>query len=91
MASCNDKQIGGTHYKSSGVYQHWDVVIALGWDYLIGCATKYLWRLGKKGDRVKAIEDARKAVHYIEKWIEWQESKLPVEECGPTRGYVKQE
>lgn len=65
--NANDKQVGGDHYKGNGELQHWDVVIALNWDYLLGAATKYLWRLGRKGDDDKAIEDIGKAIHYLEK------------------------
>lgn len=78
--SANDKQVGGTHYKVEGEYQHWDVVIRMKWDYLIGNATKYLWRLGKKGGKAKAIEDAKKAIHYIEKKIEVMEAELKDEQ-----------
>ena len=48
--NANSRQVGGAHYKNDTVPDHWDVVIALNWDYLIGNATKYLWRLGRKGD-----------------------------------------
>lgn len=65
--SVNDKQVGGRHYKDNGDFQHWDVVTALNWDYLVGAATKYLWRLGRKGDTAKSIEDIDKAIHYLEK------------------------
>jgi hypothetical protein len=65
--SANDRQVGGDHYKQENTPQHWDVVIALNWDYLTGAATKYLWRLGRKGDEAKAIEDITKAIHYLEK------------------------
>ena len=65
--SVNEKQIGGNHYKGNGEFQHWDVVTALNWDYLLGAATKYLWRLGRKGDLKKSIEDIDKAIHYLEK------------------------
>ena len=100
--SANDKQVGGSHYKGNGDLQHWDVVIALNWDYLLGAATKYLWRLGRKGDADKAIEDIGKAIHYLEKkrevMIAQREASRPVvatiedsddwAEAGP--GYVNQ-
>tara|TARA_R110001592_G_scaffold65137_2_gene200027 strand:- start:53 stop:409 length:357 start_codon:yes stop_codon:yes gene_type:complete len=55
--------------------QHWDVVPQMGWDYHIGCATKYIWRAGKKksagmDDKAKEIQDLEKAVVYINKKIE---------------------
>lgn len=87
MASSDEKQVGGAHYKGAGDYQHWNVVHALGWDYLIGSATKYLWRLGKKGDARKALEDLEKAIHYLEKKRERLAEEL---EGEPTRSYVDQ-
>ena len=66
--TANDKQVGGTHYATDNVPQHWDIVIAMGWDYLVGNATKYIWRLGKKNTSVAGqIEDIDKAIHYLEK------------------------
>lgn len=56
---------GGKHYKDvPPEMQHWNVVAALGWDYYVGSATKYLWRLGKKDDPVKELE---KAIHFLQK------------------------
>ena len=63
MTSVNEKQVGGSHYKSA--YQHWDLVIKHNLHYLLGCASKYITR--RKSNR---IEDLEKAVHYIEKAIE---------------------
>jgi hypothetical protein len=84
----NDMQVGGSHYKQEGTPQHWDVVIALNWDYLTGAATKYLWRLGRKGDENKAIEDIGKAIHFLEKKREVMIAER--ERGGPTPGYVNQ-
>lgn len=59
------KQRGGAHYKDvPPELQHWNVVAALDWDYYIGSATKYLWRLGKKDDPVVELG---KAIHFLEK------------------------
>lgn len=58
--SANDRQVGGTHYKSD--YQHWDFVHDTGLDYYEGCATKYITR--RKGNR---LEDLKKALHFLEK------------------------
>src|SRR3974377_1857996 len=62
--SVNQKQIGGTHYKSK--YEHWDLVIFCSMGYLEGCSTKYVtrWR------RAKGIQDLQKAQHYLEKLID---------------------
>jgi hypothetical protein len=66
--SANDKQVGGAHYKAE--IQHWDIVKEREWCYLVGNATKYLWRLGRKGGPDKKIEDVQKAIHYLEKKLE---------------------
>lgn len=64
----DDYQIGGEHYRNKNIPAHWDVVYALGWDYLTGCATKYLWRLGKKyPSRTGQLQDLDKAIHYLMK------------------------
>ena len=65
--SANERQVGGTHYKNKKAPDHWDMVEILGWDYLLGAATKYLWRLGKKGGPENAVEDIDKAIHYLQK------------------------
>lgn len=76
--SANDKQIGGSHYRTESSIQHWDVVYEVfGGDYLVGNATKYLARLGKKGDIQKSIEDLDKAVHYLQKKREMLLKQLP--------------
>jgi hypothetical protein len=88
--SANDKQVGGSHYKQEGTPQHWDVVVALNWDYLVGAATKYLWRLGRKGDAHKAIEDLDKAIHFLQKKREVMASQLQLAAL-PRRGTDEQE
>lgn len=74
--TANEKQIGGTHYKSS--LQHWDLALMhSGTAYHINCATKYLSRYKKKGF---ALQDLEKALHYTEKVIE--------AELGLASGYI---
>ena len=63
-----------SHYNKSKM-QHWDVVEDWGLDYLIGCATKYLSRAGKKSsahldDSDKEIQDLEKSIVYIKKRID---------------------
>ena len=73
----NEQQVGGNHYKSAedkGLPQHWDVAIGMGWSYCIGAATKYIWRLDKKGGPDKAIQDLKKAIHYLTKELEVREA-----------------
>lgn len=66
----NDKQSGGTHYKTMGV-QPWDVVDTWSYEQRVGyyraSALKYLMRMGTKD---AAIGEAQKAAHYVEKLIE---------------------
>lgn len=84
--SADNKQVGGNHYKVEGELQHWNVVAAMGWDYFVGNATKYLWRLGKKGGPEKALEDIEKAIHYLEKKREIM--KLQLAQGVPEPGRV---
>ena len=64
------RQEGGDHYLNMSV-QPWDVVDC--WSdkeriaYYRGNALKYLMRLGAKGP---AVEDASKALHYVERMVE---------------------
>lgn len=69
MSTADSRQPGGSHYKDNPTpeLQHWNVVAAMGWDYYIGQATRYLWRLGKKDDPVLELE---KSIHYLEKKLE---------------------
>lgn len=72
--SINDMQVGGAHYKTS--FQHWDWVRKMRLGYLEGCATKYVVRWRKKG----GFEDLKKALHYLNKLIEYDEARqLPYE------------
>ena len=92
--STNSTQVGGSHYKGQE-FEHWDVAIAMRWDYLTGNATKYLWRLGKKGGPEKAIEDISKAIHYLEKKREVMQAELTaqpsIDEIDEMTGYVDQD
>ena len=64
--SANERQVGGTHYRSQA--QHWDYMAETGWGegYFKGVITKYLARWRKKNGK----EDLEKALHYTEKLIE---------------------
>lgn len=73
--SANDYQVGGDHYRKP--VQAWDAMEA--WlpqaefaGFLRATAIKYLARAGSKGE---AIEDYRKARHYLEKLIETLEGE----------------
>lgn len=70
--SANERQVGGTHYKSMPI-QPWDVMeTVLTRDEFIGFLKgnyiKYSMRAGHKGD---ASEDAYKALHYKQKLEEF--------------------
>ena len=65
--SVNDHQVGGSHYKNVTGKQHWDIMAdAVGPGYIMGCATKYLFRWRDKN----GIQDLLKAQHYLEKLID---------------------
>jgi len=90
MSKANEKQVGGTHYKNNVLPDHWDVVRLLNWDYFLGNATKYLWRLGKKDKSPEGqLQDLEKAIHYLEKKREIMKAEL--EQAGPTSAYVNQD
>lgn len=65
LASANDRQVGGNHYKKH-VMDHWDTVVLFELDYFQGNIWKYLWRWRDKAGLV----DLEKALHYLQKYIE---------------------
>jgi len=68
--STNSKQFGGTHYKEMAI-EPWDFISANQIGYLDGTAIKYLARWKSKN----GIEDLKKAIHFIEKLIEVEQSR----------------
>ena len=65
-------QIGGKHYEDMGEYEPWKVMEKWGTKeeflgYLKLTALKYIARAGKKGD---ALEDMKKAKHFLDKFIQ---------------------
>ena len=81
------KQVGGSHY-SETQYQHWDMVIDTDMHYLLGCATKYLYR--NKSNRYEDLEKAKSFVlkanncgvkgvhqHDIYALYDWLDESLP--------------
>ena len=70
VRTANAKQVGGDHYKKMGI-QTWDVVDTWHIDqrigYYRGNALKYVMRIGAKDEE---IQEAGKAIHYLEKLIE---------------------
>jgi len=67
--SANEKQVDGTHYKST--IECWDYILANNIGYLEGTAIKYLTRWRKKG----GLNDIKKAIHFLEKLVETEEAK----------------
>jgi len=63
MNNPNDYQIGGNHYRRSGL-QHWDIMAMLHADYFTGCASKYITRLMDKDDPLTNLKKAR---HFLAK------------------------
>jgi hypothetical protein len=85
LMAANDYQVGGTHYQQKpGVPQHWDLSIMYQWDGFQHCITKYIMRWKTKyHDRQKKLEDLKKALHMLEKYIENYESFLPEDPVFP--------
>jgi succinate dehydrogenase/fumarate reductase cytochrome b subunit len=57
-----------THYGGDTVYEVIKVIEAWKLGFHLGNAVKYIARAGKK-DKAKVIEDLRKAIWYIERFI----------------------
>ena len=53
------------HYNNNKI-EHWDYVEDIGYGYLLGCATKYVFRNRHKGSKIK---DLNKVVSYCKKFI----------------------
>ena len=68
--AANDKQVGGSHYKTK--IEPWDAITDWGLGYLDGSAVKYLSRWHKKG----GVQDLEKAVHFLQKLIEVENERL---------------
>ena len=74
----NEIQVGGDHYKTHGIPQHWDIAAMHSFDYFQGQITKYLMRWKTKHDTPeKKLEDLKKARHFLDKYIEEYEKFLP--------------
>ena len=63
-------QVGGDHYRQTSI-SPWNIIDDWQLDFYRGNALKYLLRAGRKGD---AVEDLKKAAHYIEKCIEREQA-----------------
>lgn len=75
MASANDLQVGGDHYKGQKILiEPWDYCMANQLDPMQFGIIKYTTRWPDKG----GIQDLRKVQHYLQKYIEALENGLPV-------------
>ncbi len=68
--SALDIQEGGSHYKDKAI-QPVEYCMANGIPFMEGSAIKYLTRWRDKG----GIQDLKKARHFIDMLIEWEEKK----------------
>lgn len=88
MSMANNRQVAGTHYVNMDV-QPWEAMEA--WmspaefaGALRGAVIKYIARAGSKGP---ALQDYRKAEHYLQKLIEFEmrrEMKVSAESATAT-------
>lgn len=86
--SANDTQVGGQHYSKHGDIQHWDMVAHFGLDYFQGQITKYVMRWRDKN----GLQDLKKAAHFLQKYIELNDSKKAlVEHLAPIVDIAKVE
>lgn len=69
MSDVNEKQVGGTHYKTA--IQPWDYIAANSIGYFEGNVIKYVSRWRQKN----GVEDLKKAVHYLQKLIDLETQK----------------
>ena len=65
--SALDKQIGGNHYRASGI-QPVQYIEANGLEFLEGCVIKRVTRHGRTGG--KGPEDIEKAIHELQLLLE---------------------
>lgn len=84
MAKANDTQVGGSHYKTDGKPEHWDLVAMYNWDYFQGQVTKYLmrWKVKHKTPRER-LQDLEKALHFLEKYVEVERLRLKTNALEP--------
>lgn len=58
-----------SHYNKNKI-EHWDYVCDLQYDYLLGCASKYVFRNKFKGSKQKDLD---KVIEYTNKYVEQHE------------------
>ena len=65
-------KISPTHYRR-GAIEVWDFIIDQELDYLEGNIVKYICRAGYKDSK---IEDLKKAIHYLQNELHYEENIL---------------
>ena len=87
--SANDRQVGGSHYKTGGE-EHWDRAWRLNYDPFQYIITKWVERHREKG----GLQDLEKARHALDKYIEViqeEEDAAVGIKAGATKAYVNQD
>jgi hypothetical protein len=69
MATTTDPN--GPGYYKRGSTDVWDFIREQGLNFHLGNAIKYICRAGYKGDK---LEDLRKAIHYLQNELEYEEN-----------------
>lgn len=65
MTNPNNIQVGGSHYKSPGLLEHWDFAWENDYNQFEYCISKYVYRCYKKN----GLEDLKKAGHHLDKYL----------------------
>lgn len=75
MSKEGDQVVKPNHYQSKdGKFQVWDIVDQFNLNYYFGDAVKYICRAGKKSISHEK-QDIRKAIQYLQRWLDTQETK----------------
>ncbi len=79
------RQVGGDHYQAAAM-QPIDLIRLLRLNFCEGNIVKYLYRAGRKGGKVGAIEDLGKVDHYID-FLAEQHDNDPAGFCYSHHGF----
>ena len=66
-ASVNEIETNHPSHYNKNLIEHWDFVNYLQYDYLLGCASKYVFRNRFKGTKQKDLD---KVIEYTNKYVE---------------------
>lgn len=87
MQKANDRQVAGNHYRKNNIIQHWDFAAAQNFDYFQGQVTKYVTRWKDKN----GVADLEKALHFLEKYIEVEKTKIQIADAGKMTSIFKRD